>query len=90
MSTLEEGEEENQEEESSSGSEGDEEDESEDEDEEEEPLLKYTRFAKDVVNDLNQGETGETKNVIECMAVHSKVSQLAILPLLVGEWLLLM
>ena len=76
MSTLDEEEEENQEEESSSGSEGDEEDESEYDEEEEEPLLKYTRFAKDVINDLNQGE-GEAKNVIECMAVHSKVSQLA-------------
>ena len=83
LTASEEEEEENQEEESSSGSEGDEEDESEDE---EEPLLKYKRFAKDVVNDLNQGETGEAKNSIECMAVHSKVSQLAILPLLVGEW----
>ena len=55
--------------ESSSGSY---EDEDESEDETEEPLLKYKRFAKDVVNCLNPAQ-GETKNVIECMAVHSKV-----------------
>ena len=45
-----------------------------DEDESDEPLLKYKRFAKEVVNDLNSTQ-GETKNVIECMAVHSKVWQ---------------
>ena len=42
----------------------------------EEPLLKYKRFAKDVVNSLSQGEHGLTKNVIMCMAVHSKVSMI--------------
>ena len=40
--------------------------------EDEEPLLKYNRFAKAVVNSLNPAQ-GETKNVIECMAVHPKV-----------------
>ena len=40
---------------------------------EEEPLLKYKRFAREVVNSLSQGSNGETKNVIVCMAVHPKV-----------------
>ena len=49
------------------------EDESEEE-EEEEALLKYRRFAKDVVNNLSKGgQPGENRNVIQCMAVHPKV-----------------
>lgn len=55
-----------------SDEEGDTESGSGSEDDSDEPLLKYTRFAKDVVNCLNPTQ-GETKNVIECMAVHSKV-----------------
>lgn len=50
---------------------------SEDEDEEEdEPVLKYGRFAKEVVNSLRHVPSGvedEPKNVIVCMAVHPKV-----------------
>ena len=45
-----------------------------DEEEEDEPVLKYKRFAKEVVNALHQGQEGETKNVIQCMAVHRKVT----------------
>ncbi|XP_003382724.1 PREDICTED: vacuolar protein sorting-associated protein 41 homolog [Amphimedon queenslandica] len=52
------------------------EEEEEDDDEDEEPLLKYSRFAKDVVNSLSQMPSntteGEPKNVIVCMAVHPK------------------
>lgn len=55
------------------------EEEEEDDDEDEEPLLKYSRFAKDVVNSLSQMPSstneGEPKNVIVCMAVHPKVLQ---------------
>ena len=67
-------EEESEDEEGSSVS-NDEETSSEDESPEE-PLLKYKRFAKEVVNSLSQGEDGVTKNVIMCMAVHSKVSMI--------------
>ena len=42
--------------------------------EEDEPVLKYKRFAKEVVNALHQDQEGETKNVIQCMAVHRKVT----------------
>lgn len=59
-------------------SESEEEDEDEDEGEEEEPVLKYKRFAKEVVNALHQSQDGESKNVIQCMAVHAKVC--------VAEW----
>ena len=61
----------NPEEESSEYSEEEEEDSSSDD--ENEPLLKYRRFAREVVNSLSQGSNGETKNVIVCMAVHPKV-----------------
>ena len=58
------------------GSDGSEyETESEEEDEEDEPVLKYKRFAKEVVNALQQGQDGDSKNVIQCMAVHTKVAQ---------------
>ena len=42
------------------------------ESEEEEPVLKYKRFAKEVVFSTCEGETG-TRNVITCIAVHPKV-----------------
>ena len=64
------------EEEEGSSSGGEEEDYEEEEEEEEEPLLKYGRFAKEVVNSLSQlpsTSEGEPKNVIVCMAVHPKV-----------------
>ena len=61
---------------STSGEEGEDGEEEEDDDDEE-PLLKYSRFAKDVVNSLSQMPSstneGEPKNVIVCMAVHPKV-----------------
>lgn len=57
--------------ESESGTETETEDESE---EEVEPVLKYKRFARDVVASISQGQGGEKSNVICCMAVHSKVS----------------
>lgn len=60
-------------EEESDGSESEEEDEDEEEGEEDEPVLKYKRFAKEVVNALHQSQDGEGKNVIQCMAVHPKV-----------------
>ena len=44
-----------------------------DEEEEIEPVLKYKRFARDVVASISQGQSGEESNVICCMAVHSKV-----------------
>lgn len=55
-----------------------EEEEENDGEEEEEPILKYRRFAKEVVNSLSQSGAaeGEPKNVIICMAVHPKVIQL--------------
>ena len=57
----------------------DEEDGSEDEEseeEEDEPVLKYRRFAKEVVDSLSQGSShdSQAKNVIVCMAIHTKVS----------------
>lgn len=64
----------NPEEESSEYSE--EEEEGSSSDDEDEPLLKYRRFAREVVNSLSQGSNGETKNVIVCMAVHPKVRRL--------------
>ena len=39
------------------------------------PVLKYKRFAKEVVNALQQGQDGDSKNVIQCMAVHTKVAR---------------
>ena len=46
------------------------------EEEEDEPVLKYRRFAKEVVDSLSQGSShdSQTKNVIVCMAIHTKVS----------------
>ena len=53
--------------------------EEEEEEEDDEPVLKYKRFAKEVVNSLSQsGAEGEPKNVIICMAVHPKVIALNI------------
>ena len=53
---------------------GSEETETESEEEEEtEPVLKYKRFARDVVASISQSQGGEGSNVICCMAVHSKV-----------------
>lgn len=49
------------------------EEEGDDEEDEDEPVLKYKRFAKEVVNALHQSQDGESKNVIQCMAVHPKV-----------------
>lgn len=46
------------------------------EDDDEEALLRYRRFAKDVVNNLSKGGPGENKNVIQSMAVHPKVRAL--------------
>ena len=55
---------------SGSGSES----EAESEEEEEfEPVLKYKRFARDVIASISQGQGGEESNVICCIAVHSKV-----------------
>ena len=60
---------------SSNSKSGDSEADSEEEEEEEtEPVLKYKRFARDVVASISQGHGGEESNVICCMAVHSKVS----------------
>lgn len=53
--------------EAGSGSSGEEEDH-----EEEEPVLKYKRFAKEVVSSISEGSDGE-KNIICCIAVHPKV-----------------
>lgn len=44
-------------------------------DEEPEPVLKYKRFAKEVVNSINEGSDGD-KNIICCIAVHAKVNML--------------
>lgn len=44
------------------------------EEEEIEPVLKYKRFARDVVASISQAHGGHESNVICCMAVHSKVS----------------
>jgi WD40 repeat protein len=41
------------------------------EDEEEEPILKYKRFAKEVVQSTCDGSEG-TRDVINCITVHSK------------------
>lgn len=46
----------------------------ESEEEEIEPVLKYRRFARDVVASISQVQGGHESNVICCMAVHSKVS----------------
>ena len=43
------------------------------EEEEFEPVLKYKRFARDVIASISQGQGGEESNVICCIAVHSKV-----------------
>ena len=43
--------------------------------EEEEPVLKYKRFAKEVVSIISEGPDGE-KNIICCIAVHPKVTSL--------------
>ena len=43
------------------------------EEEEIEPVLKYKRFARDVVASISQAHGGHESNVICCMAVHSKV-----------------
>lgn len=56
--------------ESESGSESDADSE---EEEEFEPVLKYRRFARDVIASISQGQGGEESNVICCIAVHSKV-----------------
>ena len=43
------------------------------EEEEFEPVLKYKRFARDVIASISQGQGGEESTVICCIAVHSKV-----------------
>lgn len=48
-------------------------DEESEEEELEEPVLKYKRFAKDVVFDISEGP-GSHKNIICCIAVHTKVN----------------
>ena len=40
--------------------------------EEEEPVLKYKRFAKEVVSSISEGVDGG-RNIICCIAVHPKV-----------------
>ena len=40
---------------------------------EEEPVLKYRRFARDVVSSIHDG--GGDKNIICCIAVHPKVGR---------------
>ena len=45
----------------------------ESEEELEEPVLKYKRFAKDVVFGISEGPGGQ-KNIICCIAVHPKVN----------------
>ena len=42
-------------------------------DHEEEPVLKYRRFAKEVVNSIS-GASEEERNIICCISVHPKVS----------------
>ena len=44
------------------------------ESEDEEPVLKYKRFAKEVVTSTCEGPDG-ARNIISCIAVHPKVSQ---------------
>lgn len=46
----------------------------EEEEEEEEPVLKYKRFAKDVVSSISEGPDGE-RNIMRCIAVHPKASR---------------
>lgn len=58
---------------SGSGSGESESEEEEEEEEEIEPVLKYKRFARDVVASISQSQGAEGSNVICCMAVHSKV-----------------
>ena len=41
--------------------------------EEEEPVLKYKRFAKELVNSISG--TGGDRNIVCCIAVHPKVSR---------------
>ena len=48
-------------------------DEESEEEEPEEPVLKYKRFAKDVVFGISEGPEGH-KNIICCIAVHPKVN----------------
>ena len=43
----------------------------ESEEEEDEPVLKYRRFAKEVVDSLCEAQS---KNVVVCMAIHKKVN----------------
>ena len=55
---------------------------SEEDTDEEEPVLKYKRFAKEVVSSIHDGTgmgSGE-RNIICCIAVHPKVSQHAACP----------
>ena len=63
------------EEDASSGGEEESSPESDEESEEEpeEPVLKYKRFAKDVVFGISEGPEGH-KNIICCIAVHPKVN----------------
>ncbi len=44
----------------------------EEEEEDDEPVLKYRRFAKEVVTSICEGSDGG-RNIICCMAVHPKV-----------------
>lgn len=57
---------------SSNAESGDEAEEREKVKDEEEPVLKYSRFAKEVVSAINEGSSGD-KNIICCIAVHPKV-----------------
>ena len=59
---------------SDSGSRSNESEADSEEEEEIEPVLKYKRFARDVVASISQAHSGHESNVICCMAVHSKVS----------------
>ena len=59
-------------EESESGSNGTEESSEGEEEKEDEPVLKYKRFAKDVVSSISESPSGG-KNIICCIAVHPKV-----------------
>lgn len=45
--------------------------------EEEEPVLKYRRFAKELVNSISG--TGSDRNIICCIAVHPKVGRACVL-----------
>ena len=42
-------------------------------DDDEEPVLKYKRFAKDVILSTCEGPNGGGRNVISCITVHPKV-----------------